>query len=64
MLIDHFSPETIEKVGHYVYRLIDPRNGNTFYVGVGQGNRVFEHVKGAIKVKGNEDQTNLKNWYN
>jgi len=27
---------------------------------VGQGNRVFEHVKGAIKVKGNEDQTNLK----
>lgn len=60
MLIDHFSPETIEKAGHYVYWLIDPRNGNTFYVGVGQGNRVFEHVKGAIKVKGNEDQTNLK----
>ena len=27
---------------------------------MGQGNRVFEHVKGAIKVKGNEDQTNLK----
>lgn len=27
---------------------------------MGQGNRVFEHVKGAIEVKGNEDQTNLK----
>jgi len=36
-----FSEEVIEKIGHYVYRLIDPRNGNTFYVGRGQGNRVF-----------------------
>jgi hypothetical protein len=60
MLIDHFSPETIEKLGHYVYRLIDPRNGNTFYVGVGNGNRVFEHVKGAIKYKEDEDSASLK----
>lgn len=39
-----FSPETIREIGHYVYRLVDPRNGQTFYVGEGQGNRVFAHV--------------------
>jgi uncharacterized protein (DUF433 family) len=33
---------------HYVYRLIDPRNGETFYVGKGLGNRVFAHVKGEL----------------
>ena len=46
---DRFSKEIQEKLGHYVYRLIDPRNGQTFYVGKGQGNRVFEHVKAALK---------------
>ena len=28
-----------------VYRLIDPRNGETFYVGRGKGNRVFSHIR-------------------
>lgn len=46
--IKEFSKETIEGIGSYVYRLIDPRNGETFYVGKGKGNRVFQHVKGAI----------------
>ncbi len=41
-----FSEEIIEKLGFYVYRLIDPRNGETFYVGKGKGNRVFAHVAG------------------
>jgi hypothetical protein len=31
----------------YVYRLIDPRNGETFYVGKGNGNRIFQHAKAA-----------------
>lgn len=43
-----FSSDTVSKIGYYVYRLIDPRNGQTFYVGKGKGNRVFQHVLGAI----------------
>lgn len=44
-----FSDTVIEKLQFYVYRLIDPRNGETFYVGRGRGNRVFDHVRGVIK---------------
>ena len=43
-----FSPEVSDKLEYYVYRLIDPRNGDTFYVGKGKGNRVFDHVKGEV----------------
>jgi hypothetical protein len=39
-----FTEEIAEKLGFYVYRLIDPRNGETFYVGRGRGNRVFHHA--------------------
>ncbi len=48
-MIKEFSPEVCEKLGYYVYRLIDPRNGQTFYVGKGKGNRVFAHVECALK---------------
>ncbi len=44
-----FSPEVIDQLQYYVYRLIDPRNGQTFYVGKGKGNRVFAHVEDALK---------------
>lgn len=47
-----FSETVAEKIGNYVYRLIDPRNGETFYVGKGRGNRVFQHVKGALALDG------------
>ena len=36
-----FSSSVSEQLKHYVYRLIDPRNGNTFYVGKGKGDRVL-----------------------
>lgn len=39
-----FMTEITDKLEHYVYRLLDPRNGETFYVGMGSDNRVFEHV--------------------
>jgi hypothetical protein len=43
-----FTSEVSDRLKHYVYRLIDPRNGETFYVGKGTGNRVFAHVKGEL----------------
>jgi uncharacterized protein len=46
--MDAFPLEVHSSLKWYVYRLIDPRNGNTFYVGKGQGNRVFEHARGEL----------------
>lgn len=43
-----FTKEVIEQLQYYVYRLIDPRNGQTFYVGKGKGNRLFAHVNDAL----------------
>ena len=50
MPIDRFPPNVLDKLGWYVYRLVDPRNGQTFYVGKGQGNRIFDHVKGLVEI--------------
>ena len=35
-----------------MYRLIDPRNGETFYVGRGVGNRVFAHSRAEAGLEG------------
>lgn len=43
-----FSIEVCKQLKYYVYRLIDPRNGETFYVGKGTGNRVFSHVRDEL----------------
>lgn len=42
--MDKFPSEVVEKLKSYVYRLIDPRNGETFYVGRGIGNRLYSHI--------------------
>lgn len=44
-----FPSEVVEKLRTYVYRLIDPRNGETFYVGKGKGNRVFAHIRAEVE---------------
>lgn len=43
-----FSLEVVAQLNYNVYRLIDPRNGQTFYIGKEKGNRVFQHVKCVI----------------
>ncbi|NKF50431.1 hypothetical protein G3R49_07560 [Shewanella sp. WXL01] len=46
---EQFSTEVISRLKYYVYRLIDPRNGETFYIGKGKANRVFAHAQGDIE---------------
>ena len=50
-----FPPGVAEQLKWYVYRLIDPRNGETFYVGKGKGDRVFEHANGVLSPTSKED---------
>lgn len=49
-----FTYEVAEHLQAYVYRLIDPHSGNTFYVGKGRGNRVFQHAIEANVAEGQE----------
>jgi hypothetical protein len=56
--VESFPPGVAERLQTYVYRLIDPRNGETFYVGKGRGNRVFAHIR--ANVEGDEIDNKLK----
>lgn len=49
-----FSSYVSEQLKFYVYRLIDPRNGETFYVGKGKGNRVFAHARAELSADEDE----------
>src|SRR5688572_29576351 len=57
---DGVPSEVIEKLKTYVYRLIDPRNGETFYVGKGKGNRVFAHIHGEQGIEGDDLDNKMK----
>ena len=50
----NFPPDVSRRLQRYVYRLIDPRNGETFYVGKGEGNRVFAHIRAETDLDGDE----------
>ena len=51
---DSFPAGVADRLKWYVYRLIDPRNGETFYVGKGRGDRVFSHANGLVSVEDEE----------
>ena len=55
-----FPPGVAENLKTYVYRLIDPRNGETFYVGKGKGNRVFSHIRLEGQLEGDELDNKVK----
>jgi len=58
--IESFPPEVVYRLKTYVYRLIDPRNGETFYVGKGKGNRVFAHIRAEQSLDGDDIDNKLK----
>jgi uncharacterized protein len=55
-----FTKEIADKLGFYVYRLIDPRNGETFYVGKGKGNRIFAHAADELKAGADVESEKLQ----
>lgn len=55
--MNELSQSTIEKIGYYVYLLIDPRNCKVFYVGKGCGNRINHHLLGALEENTKEKET-------
>ncbi len=51
---EEFPAEVARSLKTYVYRLIDPTNGETFYVGKGKGNRVFSHIRDEPNLEGDD----------
>jgi uncharacterized protein len=46
-----FEIGVAEKIGYYVYLLIDPHTSEVFYVGKGVGDRCFAHVQVERRTK-------------
>ena len=55
---EQFPSGASKSLKYYVYRLLDPRSGSTFYVGMGSGNQVFAHASGKLRVKPDDAETN------
>lgn len=49
--LDKFPPKQSINIKNYVYRLVDPRNGETFYVSRRVGNRLYSDIRDEL---GNE----------
>lgn len=59
MTVESFPAEIHKDLEFYVYRLIDPRDGSTFYIGKGRGDRVFSHVRAMTDLGEYEDEDAL-----
>ena len=57
---DSFPSDVSHELEWYVYRLIDPRSGETFYVGKGRDNRVFAHIRAEQDPEGDDLDNKLK----
>src|SRR5437016_321853 len=57
---ESFPADVAQKLKTYVHRLIDPRNGETFYIGKGQGDRVFSHIRDEQNLEGDDTDNKLK----
>ena len=57
---ESFPADVARELKTYVYRLIDPRNGETFYVGKGRGNRVFSHIHDEQNLEGDDLDNKVK----
>lgn len=57
--VNQFSPEVCQQLKYYIYRLIDPRTGETFYVGKGKNNRIFSHVYAEKSLENEPDYDEL-----
>lgn len=57
--MSEFPKESFDTLGYYVYRLIDPRNEKTFYVGKGCKNRVFAHVNDELRFAETSDDNSF-----
>ena len=58
--ISSFSPGVAQELGHYVYLLIDPETNKPFYVGRGQVDRLFSHMRGEMKFDKTRDKVDPK----
>lgn len=49
----NLSISVMEKLGYYVYLLVNPFTNKVFYVGKGVNDRIIQHVKGSLSEKNN-----------
>jgi hypothetical protein len=51
-----FGSHLAGALGYYVYRLVDPRDGATFYIGKGVGRRALHHAQAALSFPDRNDK--------